>query len=70
MLNPTHNYHSKLIIKDKMQFSAETYNFSDDPTYFPNQYIGEINCMLVLKNENLLNCYQNFSKRIHVNLAN
>ena len=70
MLNPTHNYHSKLIINDKMQVRAETYNFNDDPTYFPNQYIGEINCKLVLMNENLLNCYQNFSKRIHVKLAN
>ena len=70
MLNPTHNYHSKLIIKDKKQVSAETYNFSNDPSYFPNEYIGEINCTLVLKNETSLNCYQNFSKRIHVKLAN
>ena len=63
VFNPKHNYHHKLITKSKEQMSNRMVVFKDDPSYFPNAYLG-LDCILDIQNDNLLECYKRFSKKI------
>lgn len=65
VLNPEHNYHHKLITKSNEQISNRTVVFKDDPSYFPNAYLS-LDCILDIQNDNFLECYKRFSKKIQI----
>ena len=65
VLAPEHNYHHKLITKSNEQISNRMVVFKDDPSYFPNAYLG-LDCILDIENDNFLECYNRFSKKIQI----
>ena len=65
-LNKKTNYHHSLIINKSNPTSDQPIIFVGDPMYFPNAYLGRIECSFSIENELLVELYQNFSSKINV----
>jgi hypothetical protein len=63
-LNKDTNYHHSLIIEETYPPSEQPIIFEGDPKYFPNAYLGKNECLFSIKNESLVELYQNFSSKI------
>ncbi len=63
-LNKDTNYHHSLIIEETYPPSEQPIIFEGDPKYFPNDYLGKNECLFSIKNESLIELYQNFSSKI------
>ena len=65
-MNPTHNYHHKLIIMNDEQDIRKPIIYTDDPSYFSNAYFEKHNVHLLIQNSEKFKLYKDFSKRINV----
>ena len=65
-LNKKTNYHHSLIINESNLTSDRAIILKGDPSYFPNAYLGRIECSFSIENELLVDLYQNFSSKINV----
>ena len=63
-LNKDTNYHHSLIIEESYQISGQPIILRDDPKYFPNAYIGDYQCELLVNDKKLNNLYKDFSAKI------
>jgi hypothetical protein len=65
-LNKKTNYHHSLIINESHPTSEQPIVFEGDPMFFPNAYLGRIECSFSIENQLLVELYQNFSSKINV----
>ena len=65
-LNKDTNYHHSLIIDEPYSASKKPIIFEDDPKYFPNAYLNRNNYFLLIKDEDLIKTYSQFSRKINL----
>ena len=61
-LNKDTNYHHSLIIEESYPTSKQPIIIEGDPKYFPNAYLNRNEYFLLIKNEDLIKTYNQFSK--------
>ena len=65
-LNKDTNYHHSLIIEDSYPKAKQPIILERDPEYFPNAYLDRNEYFLLIKNEDLIKTYHQFSKKINL----
>ncbi len=65
-LNKSTNYHHSLIIEESYPKSKQPIIIEGDPKYFPNAYLGTNNYFFLIKDEDLIKTYNQFSKKINL----
>ena len=65
-LNKATNYHHSLIIDKPYSSSVKPIVFEDDPSYFPNAYLGNNECLFAVNNDSLIKVYKRFSSKIKI----
>ena len=63
-LNKDTNYHHSLIIEESYPTSKQPIIIEGDPKYFPNAYLNRNEYFLLIKNEDLIKTYNQFSRKI------
>jgi len=63
-LNKDSNYHHSLIIEESYPISKQPIILEGDPKYFPNAYLNINEYFLVVRDQDLIKTYNQFSKRI------
>ena len=63
-LNKDTNYHHSLIIGESHPTSKQPILLEGDPKYFPNAYLNRNEYFLVVKDEDLIKTYNQFSRKI------
>ena len=64
-LNKETNYHHSLIIKECYPMSKQSIAIEGDPKYFPNAYLNRKQYSLLIKDEDLMKTYHQFSRKIN-----
>ena len=65
-LNKDTNYHHSLIIGESYPTSKQPIILEGDPKYFPNAYLNRNEYFLVVKDEDLIKIYNQFSRKINL----
>ena len=63
-LNKDTNYHHSLIIEESYPTSKQPIMLEGDPKYFPNAYLSRNEYFLLVKDEDLIKTYNQFSRKI------
>ena len=63
-LNKHTNYHHSLIIEESYPTSTQPIILEGDPKYFPNAYLNRNEYFLLIKEEDLIKTYNQFSRKI------
>ena len=63
-LNKDANYHHSLIIEESYPTSRQPIILEGDPKYFPNAYLNRNEYFLLIKDEDLIKTYNQFSRKI------
>jgi 4-amino-4-deoxy-L-arabinose transferase-like glycosyltransferase len=63
-LNKDTNYHHSLIIEESYPTSKQPIILEGDPKYFPNAYLNRNEYLLLIKDEDLIKIYNQFSRKI------
>ena len=63
-LNNDTNYHHSLIIEESYPTSKQPIMLEGDPKYFPNAYLSRNEYFLLVKDEDLIKTYNQFSRKI------
>ena len=65
-LNKDTNYHHSLIIEESYPMSNQPITLEGDPKYFPNAYLNRNEYFLLIKDEDLIKTYNEFSRKINL----
>ena len=65
-LNKDTNYHHSLIIEESYPTLKQPIILEGDPKYFPNAYLNRNNYCLLIKDEDLIKTYHQFSRKINL----
>ena len=60
------NYHHSLIIEESYPMSNQPITLEGDPKYFPNAYLNRNEYFLLIKDEDLIKTYKEFSRKINL----
>ena len=65
-LNKNTNYHHSLIIEQLYPKSEQPIILEADPMYFPNAYLNRNEYLFLIKDDNMIKTYNQFSKKVNI----